>query len=164
MKVIVAVDSNWAIGNKGALLARNKEDMQFFKTTTTGNVVVMGRKTLESFPGGRPLKDRDNIVITSNASYSVDGAYIVSSVDEAVAKAKELALSDKEVYVIGGASIYEQMLDICDEALVTKMNKAYEADAFFPNLDESGDWELYSSSEDKEYPDGTFNFCIYKHK
>lgn len=164
MKLIVAVDSSWGIGKDGDLLASNKEDMQFFKNTTTGNVVIMGRKTLDSFPGGRPLKNRENIVITRDASYSKDGAHVVKSIEEAVEEATRLSGDGREVYVIGGASIYEQMLELCDTALVTKMDYSYDADVFFPNLDEDDSWELADTSEDKEYPDGTFRFCTYKKK
>ncbi len=161
MKMIVAVDANWAIGYDGKLLARNKEDMKFFKETTTGNIVIMGRKTLESFPGGNPLKDRDNIVITRDASYSKDGVYIAHSVEEAVNIASDINNDGREVYVIGGESIYRQMLDMCDEVLVTRMDYEYEADTYFPNLDDDSRFKVSYESEAKEYPDGTFRFLTY---
>ncbi len=164
MKMIVAVDSNWAIGYEGKLLARNKEDMKFFKETTINNIVIMGRKTLESFPGGNPLKDRDNIVITRDDSYIKDGVYIAHSVKEAVDIAEDINKDNREVYVIGGASIYEQMLDLCDEIFVTKMDYEYTADTYFPNLDEDSRFTVSYTSEDKEYPDGKFRFITYSKK
>lgn len=161
MKLIVAVAKDWGIGKDGQLLTHNKEDMKFFRETTTGHVVVMGRKTLESFPGGRPLKDRDNIVITTDKSFSRDGVYIVHSVEEAVKKAKECAADEREIFVIGGESIYRQMLSYCDTAYVTKMNRTYPADSYFPNLDTLKDWKLHTVSEEHAYPDGCFVFCTY---
>ncbi len=161
MKLIVATAADWGIGKNGGLLANNKEDMKFFRNTTSGNVVVMGRKTLESFPGGRPLKNRDNIVITSDTAFSREGVFVVHSIEEAAALAEERAGKDKEIFVIGGESIYRQMLGLVDTALVTRMNKSYDADTYFPNLDESDEWELVNKGEEMEYEDGTFRFCTY---
>ena len=165
MKCIVAAAADWGIGKDGDLLARNKEDMKFFKETTTGHIVVMGRKTLDSFPGGRVLPNRENIVITRDKSFEREGAIVVHSVKEAIAKANELeSASEKEIFVIGGDSIYQQMLPQCTTAYVTKMDQTYDADTYFPNLDEDEEWELSEQSEVKEYPDGTFTFCTYVRK
>ncbi len=161
MKLIVAAAADWGIGKNGGLLVNNKEDMRFFRNTTSGNVVVMGRKTLESFPAGRPLKNRDNIVITNDTAFSREGVFVVHSIEEAAALAKERAGADKEIFVIGGESIYRQMLCLVDTALVTRMNKSYDADTYFPNLDESDEWELEKYGEEMEYEDGTFRFCTY---
>lgn len=161
MKLIVAVAKDWGIGKDGQLLARNKEDMRFFRETTTGHVVIMGRKTLESFPNRQPLKNRDNIVITANEDFVREGAYIVHSIEEAIKKAKECAKGVKDIFVIGGESIYRQMLSYCDTAYVTKMNQIYPADNYFPNLDDYSDWELRELSEEHTYPDGQFVFCTY---
>ena len=117
MNIIVAVDKNWAIGYQNKLLNSIPEDMKFFRETTTGHVVVMGRKTLESFPNGRPLKNRTNVVITRRQDYEVPGAVVVHSVEEALEYLKRFKSED--IYVIGGASIYEQMLPYCDVAHVT---------------------------------------------
>ena len=116
MKLIVAVDSNWAIGYKNQLLVQIPADQRYFRTQTLGKVVVMGRSTLESFPGGIPLKDRTNIVITRQQDYQVKNAIVVNSIEEALELLKEY--DTKDTYVIGGESIYRQMLDICDEAYV----------------------------------------------
>ena len=114
MNIIVAVDKNWAIGKENKLLVSIPADMKFFRSTTTGKVVVMGRKTLESFPNGLPLKNRTNIVLTKDKNYKVKDAIIVHSIEEALEELKNYASED--VYVIGGDSIYAQMLPYCDTA------------------------------------------------
>ncbi len=139
MNLIVAADANWGIGRENKLLVSIPADMKFFRTTTTGKVVIMGRKTLESFPGGLPLKNRVNIVITRDKNYKVKDAVVVHSIEEALEEAKKY--SQEDVYVIGGDSIYKQMLPYCTKAHVTKIDFAYEADTFFPNLDEDEQWE-----------------------
>ena len=116
MNLIVAVDKNWAIGKNNRLMWSIPADMKFFRETTKGNIVIMGRKTLESFPQGQPLKNRVNIVITRNPGYKVKGAVVVHSVEEAVEEARKYK---GEIYVIGGESIYREMLSLCDTALVT---------------------------------------------
>ena len=140
MNIIVAVDKNWAIGKENKLLVSIPADMKFFRSTTTGKVVVMGRKTLESFPNGLPLKNRTNIVLTKDKNYKVKDAIIVHSIEEALEELKKYASED--VYVIGGDSIYAQMLPYCDTAHVTKIDFGYEADAWFPNLDENEEWKI----------------------
>ena len=159
MNVIVAVDKNWAIGKNNKLLVSIPADMKFFRETTKGNVVVMGRKTLESFPQGQPLKNRVNIVITKNPNYKVKDAVVVHSVEEAV---EECGRYDGEVYVIGGESIYRAMLPYCDTALVTKIDHAYEADTYFPNLDEHPEWELTGETEEQTHFDLEYVFTKYE--
>lgn len=161
MKLIVAVAEDWGIGKDGKLLARNKEDMQFFRKTTSGHVVIMGRKTLEGFPDANPLPNRDNIVITKDVSYQKEGAYIVHSIKEAVELANTISAGEKEIFVIGGESIYRQMLELCKVAYVTKMYKVYDADTYFPNLDAKAEWKLEKVSKEMAYPDGQFVFCTY---
>ena len=161
MNVIVAVDKNWAIGKNNKLLVSIPADMKFFRETTKGNVVVMGRKTLESFPQGQPLKNRVNIVITKNPNYKVKDAVVVHSVEEAV---EECGRYDGEVYVIGGESIYRAMLPYCDTALVTKIDHAYEADTYFPNLDEHPEWELTGETDEQTYFDLEYVFAKYERK
>lgn len=160
MNLIVAVDQNWAIGKDNSLLESIPEDMKFFRETTTGNVVVMGRKTLESFPGGRPLKNRTNIVLTNNRTFEKEGAITVHSIDELDEVLTQFA-SDR-IYVIGGASIYRLLLNRCDTAYITKIHHAYDADTWFPNLDEKPEWELAACSDVKEYQNLTYCFCTYK--
>lgn len=162
MNLIVAVDKNWAIGKNNELLVRIPADQKFFRETTTGKVVVMGRKTLESFPNGLPLKNRTNIVLTRNPNYQVKDAIVVHSMDELHEELKKY--NSEDIFVIGGEKIYEQMLDECDIAHVTKINFAYDADAYFPNLDEKDDWELVGDSEEQTYFDLEFYFYLYKRK
>ena len=162
MNLIVAVDKNWGIGLGNKLLVSIPSDMKFFRETTTKKVVVMGRKTLESFPNGQPLKDRTNIIITSDKNYKIKDAVIVHSVEEALIELKKYNTED--VYVIGGESIYRQMLPYCDIAHVTKIDHAYEADAYFPNLDEEKSWILTGESEEQTYFDLEYIFARYEQK
>ncbi len=160
MNMIVAADKNWGIGYRNRLLVSIPEDMKFFRSATEGNVVVMGRKTLESFPGGRPLGNRTNIVLTTNPEYRVRGAVVCHSLEEVL---KELeAYPSEKVYVIGGSSIYEQFLPLCNVAHVTKIDHAYEADAYFPDIDRMPEWTLTGESEEKTYFDLEFTFCRYE--
>ena len=160
MNLIVAVDKNWAIGLGNKLLVSIPADMKFFRQTTTGKVVVMGRKTLESFPGGQPLKNRTNIVITRDANYKVKDGIVVSTIEEAVEELKKY--KDEDIFVIGGESIYRQMLPYCKTAFVTKIDHAYDADTFFPNLDEMEDWKLTGISEEQTYFDLEYVFARYE--
>lgn len=160
MNLIVAVDKNWAIGKNNKLLVSIPSDMKFFRETTSGKVVVMGRKTLESFPNGLPLKNRVNIVLTSDPNYQVRGAVIVHSIEEALKEVEKYPTED--VYVIGGETIYRQMLPYCDVAHITKIDHAYEADAYFPNLDEMPEWEIVADSEEQTYFDLEFQFLMYQ--
>ncbi|MDO4473594.1 MAG: dihydrofolate reductase [Eubacteriales bacterium] len=160
MNLIVAVDKNWAIGCGNRLLVSIPQDMKFFRETTTGKIVVMGRKTLESFPGGKPLKNRVNIVLSTNKDYSVKDAIVVHTVEEVVEELKKYNAED--VYCIGGESIYRQLLPYCDTAYVTKIDHAYQADSYFPNLDENEEWELTKISEEQTYFDLEYYFTIYE--
>ena len=160
MNLIAAVDENWAIGKNNQLLVSIPADMKFFRTTTTGKVVVMGRKTLESFPNVLPLKNRTNIVLTHDNSYKVKDAIIVYSMDELWEELKKYDSDD--IYVIGGESIYRQLVDACDVAHITKIDFAYDADAYFPNLDEKTDWELTADSEEQTYFDLIYHFLKYE--
>lgn len=162
MNLIVAVDQNWAIGKNNQLLVRIPADQKFFRETTTGKVVVMGRKTLESFPNGQPLKNRTNIVLTRNKDYAVKGAVVVHSMDELHDELKKY--NSEDVFVIGGEKIYEQLLDECDVAHVTKIEFAYDADSYFPNLDENPDWKITGDSEEQTYFDLEYYFYRYEKK
>ena len=162
MNIIVAADQNWAIGKDNKLLISIPADMKFFRTTTTGKVVVMGRKTLESFPGGQPLKKRTNIVLTRDKNYKVKDAIVVHSIEEVLEELKKY--DSEDVYVIGGDSIYSQMLPYCDTAHVTKIDFAYEADSWFPNLDEDPEWKITQDSEEQTYFDLEYTFVKYVRK
>lgn len=160
MNLIVAVDKNWAIGCGNKLLVSIPQDMKFFRETTMGKVVVMGRKTLESFPGGQPLKKRTNIVITRDENYSVKDAIVVHSVEETLEELKKY--DEEDIYVIGGESIYRQMLPYCKVAHVTKIDHAYEADTYFPNLDEMDEWEITGVSDEQTYFNLEYEFVRYE--
>ena len=160
MNLIVAVDKNWAIGNGNKLLVSIPQDMKFFRETTTGKVVVMGRKTLETFPGKQPLKNRTNIVLTRDKNYQVKGAIIVHDIDELMEELKKY--EEEEIYVIGGETIYRQLLPYCKLAHVTKINHAYEADTYFPNLDEKEEWVVTGVSEEQTYFDLEYEFVRYE--
>jgi len=155
MILIAAVSNEWGIGKDNGLLFSIPTDMKFFRETTKGHTVIMGRKTLESFPGGKPLKNRRNIVLSRTVS-DIEGAEVVSSVDD-------IHLSEDETaFVIGGESIYRLMLDMCDTAYITKVEASREADAYFPNLDENDEWKIAEVSDKVTENGVTFSFCTYK--
>ena len=156
MNLIAAVDKNWAIGCKNKLLVSIPADMKFFRETTTGKVVVMGRKTLESFPNGQPLKKRVNIVLTRDKNFKAGDAIIVHSMEELREELKKYPSED--IYVIGG----ETILDDCDVAHITKIDYAFEADAYFPNLDEMPEWKITQDSEEQTYFDLEYYFYKYE--
>lgn len=162
MNLIVAVDKNWAIGCGNRLLVSIPADMKFFRQTTSGKVVAMGRKTLESFPGGQPLKNRVNIVLTKDADYKVKDAVVVNSLEAMVEELKKYEAED--IFVIGGESVYRQLLPYCTTAYVTKIDHAYAADTYFPNLDEMDDWELTGVTEEQTYFDLEYVFAKYERK
>lgn len=160
MQLIVAVDKNWAIGYQNKLLVSIPADMRFFREETANKVLIMGKNTLESFPGGQPLINRVNIVIALEKDYKAKGTIVVYSIEEALEEAKKYKSED--IYVIGGASIYKQMLPYCDKAYITKIDFAYQADTYFPNLDEMEDWILSEESEEQTYYDLAYTFCTYQ--
>lgn len=162
MNLIVAVDNNWAIGNKNQLLVRIPNDHKHFREETTGKVVVLGRKTLETFPQGLPLKNRTNIILSKDRNYQVKDAIVVHSIEELLEELKKYA--DEDIYIIGGDSVYKQMLPYCDVAHVTKIDHEYEADAYFPNLDKDEEWEIVADSEEQTYFDIAYQFLKYVRK
>ncbi len=141
MKLILAADNDWAIGREGGLLARLPEDMKFFRETTTGHAVVMGRKTWESFPK-RPLPDRENFVL-SRTMKQADGARVFGSVEEFLEFAKNY---NGEIYVIGGGDVYKQLLPYCDTALITRVYECFGGDTFFTDIDALPEWEIAETS------------------
>lgn len=160
MNLIAAVDENWAIGRGGRLLVSIPDDMKLFRELTTGKVVVMGRKTLESLPNGQPLRDRVNLVLTRNQDYQAKGVTVVHSMEELDLELEKYASED--IFVIGGASIYEQMVDRCDVAYITKIDFAYTADAYCPDLDKKKEWRLVADSEEQTYFDLEYYYLRYE--
>ena len=162
MNLIVAVDENWAIGNKNELLISIPAYHKFFRQETTGKVVVLGRKTLETFPQGLPLKNRTNVIMSTNKAYQVKDAVVVHDVEELLEELKKYDTED--IYIVGGESVYRQLLPYCDVAHVTKIDHAYAADAYFPNLDEMPEWQITADSEEQTYFDITYHFLKYERK
>ena len=158
IRVIVAVDKNWAIGKDGKLLNNIPDDQRFFRQTTTNQVVIMGRKTLESLPGGKPLPNRTNVILTRNEDFRDPDVLVAHSVQEALDLAQE---KGADIYIAGGSEIYDQMLDYCDEAYVTFIDYAYQADTHFPNLDKMADWVLVAESEEQTHFDIVYYFRQY---
>lgn len=158
LSAIVAVCDDWGIGLDGGMVVQNREDMRHFVACTTGHPVIMGRRTLESFPGGRPLKNRRNIVLTRDASFSREGVEAVHSVEEAL-----LAVSgEDEAWVIGGDQVYRQLLPNCERAVVTRNHCICPVDSWFPNLDEDPAWKVEDVREGGITPEGvSFEFATY---
>lgn len=161
MKAIVAIDLNWGIGYKGNLLQRIPGDMKFFKQMTLNHVVIMGRETFESLPGKEPLKDRINIVLSRDANLSNgNGKFtICSSLDELFLELKKY--DSEDVFVIGGESVYNQLLSYCTEVYVTKIEETYEADKYFINLDQLEPWELSEAGDVQSYGEISYRFLKY---
>ena len=162
MKAILAADKNWGIGYNNHLLVSIPSDMKFFRQTTTGKVVVMGRKTLESFPNGMPLKNRTNIVLRGNQNYQVKDAVVVHSEDELMEELEKYDTDD--IFVIGGESVYRMMLPHCDTVYVTKIDRAFQADTFFPVLDEMDEWVMTEESEEQTCFELEFCFTKYERR
>ena len=162
MNIIVAVDKNWAIGKNNKIMWSIPADMRFFREKTTGHVVVMGRKTLESFPNGLPLKQRTNIVLSRDKNYQVKGTLVMHTTEELLEHLKGYA--PEEIFIIGGESIYRQFLPYCDTAYVTKIDHAYDADTHFPNLDEMPEWEMTEAGGEQTSFDLEFVFTKYERK
>jgi dihydrofolate reductase len=160
MNAIVVVDKNWAIGHENDLLFSLPGDMKHFRTLTTGGTVIMGRKTLDSFPEGKPLPNRRNIVITRNEDFQREGCEIVGSPEAAL----ELAAGteDDRLWIIGGGSVYTTFLSRCKRVYLTKVDAAApETDTYFPNLDKLPTWEVESTSETHEENGLTYQFINY---
>ena len=160
MKLIVAVDEQWGIGRNNELLFSIPEDKIFFKESTVGKIVVMGHNTLKSLPSSLPLKNRINIILTRDNSIKIAGAIVCGSINQ-LGSVLSMCLSD-EVFVIGGHSIYAQLIDYCDEAYVTKIFSKKNADRFFPNIDAADNWEIIEKSQTKTF-DG-IDYCFLKYK
>ena len=156
MKTIVAVDENWGIGKDGEQLIYISADLKRFKALTMGHPLILGRKTLATFPGGRPLKGRRNLILSRNPDFAPEGAEVYRDMDTLLANVTE------DAFVIGGASVYEALLDRCDTAYVTKLHAAWPADCWFPNLDENPDWYLDQEEEAQEENGIQYHYVTYR--
>ena len=141
MNMIAAVDKNWGIGKDNGLLDHIPEDMKFFRETTKGKAVIMGRKTFLSFPNQKPLPNRLNIVLSSDKSFCPEGAKTAETIEKAVEIARE-TYADDDIFIIGGEAVYFEMEPLCKRAYITKIENVYEADKFFPCLDEKNEWTI----------------------
>lgn len=162
MNIIVAVDNNWAIGNKNELLIRIPNDQKHFREETLGKVVVLGRKTLQTFPQGLPLQGRTNIILSKNKNYKVKDAIVVHSTEELLEELKQYP--EEDVYIIGGESVYRELLPYCNVVHVTKIDHEYAADSYFPNLDADENWEITADSDEQTYFDIPYQFLRYERK
>ena len=158
MNAIVNVTETWGIGQDNRLLLTISSDLRRFRQLTTGSTVILGRKTLETFPGGRPLRGRRNLILSGNPSFYVNGATVVHSLSDL----REAVLPGEPLSVIGGASVYELLLPYCDTAYVTKTFVDLPADRFFPNLDTLPGWELGTASEILEEDGCRFQYLDYR--
>ena len=159
MKLIAAIDNNWNIGKDGKLLVHIPEDMKFFREKTMGKVIVMGRKTLESFPGQKPLKGRTNIVLTTNRNYTPENVITVGNLSELADVLSDYKTED--VFVIGGGSVYRQLLPYCDTAYITKAEVSCDADTSIPNLDDDPEWIPRYFRKGGIHDGMKYSFCTY---
>ena len=162
MNLIVAVDQNLGIGCDGQLLFHIPEDMRFFRSMTEGKIVVMGRKTLQSLPSGNPLPNRTNIVLTADPAFSVPGVLCCHSYGELESCLAHFPPED--VFLIGGASLYQALYDCCSYAYITRIESVRPADAAFPDLFSQPNWHLTGQSEWKHHKGLSFRFCTYHNK
>ena len=162
MNLIAAADLNWGIGKDGGLLISLPGDMKYFKEKTSGKVVIMGRATLESLPGGKPLPNRTNIVLTTSKDFEREGCIIVHDMDELATACKDYAPDD--IMVIGGEQIYMQLIRQCDKLYITKILEEFEADKHLMNADRMKSFELVSESDVMEEKGVQYQFLVYQKK
>lgn len=158
MILIAAVDSNWAIGKDGDQLCYIPADLKRFQALTKGHPVLLGRKTLATFPGGRPLKNRRNMILSATPGYAVEGAEVFPDLEQAAAAAPE------DTFVIGGESVYRTALPLCDTAYITKIDKAFPADRYLPDLDADPAWEVIEEEDWQEHEGMRFRYVTYRRK
>ena len=156
MNLIAAVDQNWAIGKVGDQLCYIPADLKRFQAPTTGHAVILGRKTLATFPGGRPLKNRRNLILSRNAAFAPEGAEVFADVDSL------LEAAPADAFVIGGESVYKALLPYCDKAYITKIDRAWPADSFFPDLDADPAWQVTEEGEPLEHEGLAFRYVTYE--
>ena len=156
MYMIAAVDQHWAIGKDGDQLCYIPADLKRFQALTTGHAVILGRKTLATFPGGRPLKNRRSLILSRSADFAPEGAEVFTDVDSL------LKAAPADAFVIGGASVYKALLPYCDRAYITKIDRAWPADSFFPDLDADPAWQVTEEGEPLEHEGLTFRYVTYE--
>ncbi len=159
MELIVAVYDDWGIGKDGTQPVALSADRKFFRETTRGAAVIVGRRTVEDFPGGKPLPGRENILLT-RTKMAFPGFTVAASPEHA----RQLVQGSDRAMVIGGGSIYRQMLPMCDTAYVTKVHATPESDTFFPDLDQDENWELSQILQSGEENGISYEMCLYTRK
>lgn len=164
MNIILAADRNWAIGKDNDLLIHLPGDLKYFKKMTTGKTVIMGRKTLESLPGGKPLPNRRNIILTRSDDFQVSGAEVLNSVEDVLHLIKSGNLKSDEAFVIGGADIYKQMMPYCDKFYITKIEAELPADRYFVDLDEVNDLKITWTGPIEEYKGTKYQYVLYERR
>lgn len=155
MNMIVAVDQNWAIGRGGEQLIYVSADLKRFKALTMGHSLILGRKTLATFPGGRPLKGRRNLILSRNPDFAPEGAEVYPDMESLLAQVEE------DAFVIGGASVYEALLDRCEKVYVTKLHASWPADCWFPDLDSRPGWKVLEEEPEQEENGVKFHYVTY---
>lgn len=160
MNLYVTVDANWGIGQDQNLLIRIPRDHKLFMEETANKIIVMGRKALTTMPQGLPLAGRTNIILSANQNLQIKGAVVVHSVEELLEELKQYPQED--IYVVGGESVYVQLLPYCQVAHVTKLDHSYAANKHFPNLDQSKEWKLTADSDELTYFDIAYEFLRYE--
>ena len=159
MELIVAVYDDWGIGKDGTQPVALSADRKFFRETTRGAMVIVGRRTVADFPGQKPLPGRVNVVLT-RTQQQIPGFTVCTSPEAAA----QLAKTTQRAMVIGGGTIYEQMLPMCDTAYITKVHTTPDSDTFFPNLDASPDWYLEEVLQSGEENGIAYEMCVYTRK
>jgi len=160
MIAIVAVDKCWGIGQGGEQLIYIPEDLKRFKNFTTGNTIILGRKTMYTFPGSKPLKNRRNLILSRDPHFRPEGAEVFPDIPTLM----EQVTDPDNTYVVGGAMVYNTMIDQCDRAYITKIDAQYPADCWFPNLDDDPNWEVESEGEWLEHEGVRFRYVNYRRK
>ncbi len=160
MNLYVTVDANWAIGNNDNLLIQIPRSQKMFLEETKGKVLVMGRKALATLPQGLPLAGRTNIILSGNKDLKIKGAAVVNSIEELLKELEQYPSED--IYVVGGESVYRQLLPYCNVAHVVKLDHSYNANKYFPNLDKDSQWKLTADSDELTYFDIAYEFLRYE--
>lgn len=162
MNAIAAVSADWGIGYRNDLLFSIPEDMKYFRRMTKGGTVILGRRNLESFPGGRPLPNRRHLLLTKDPTFAAEGVEIYHSVEEVLAVVKDIPEDD--VWVIGGGQIYGLFLPYCRKAYITHIDSTVPAEVFFPDLEKEDGWVLAEAGEEQSYGDLTYRFSVYENR
>lgn len=162
MNIMVTADERWVIGSGDKLLVQIPRNQKLFMEETTGKIVVVGRKALQTFPQGMPLQGRTTIVLSKNKDLKIKGALVMDSLESLLKELKKYKSED--IYIVGGESVYAQLLPYCDVVHVTKVDHVYSGNKYFPNLDNDPDWEITAESDEQTYFDIPYTFLKYERR